>query len=137
MLLSTEESNDRSVVSDSATPWTIAHQARFLCPWNSPGMNTGVGCHFVLQGIFLTQGPKPYLLYWQADSSPLSHLESLRKADLYSTKYWATAAPNNAFELIRKKKGYSFIKILYFHLPKCCCNTWIFLGKKNSLLPSA
>ena len=28
---------------------------RFLCPWDSPGKNTGVGCHALLQGIFLTQ----------------------------------------------------------------------------------
>ena len=26
-----------------------------LCPWNFPGKNTGVGCHFLLQGIFLMQ----------------------------------------------------------------------------------
>ena len=36
-------SDSRSVVSDSATPWTI-HS-----PWDSPGKNTGVGCHFLLQ----------------------------------------------------------------------------------------
>ena len=30
--------------------------ARLLCPWNSPGTNTGVGCHFLLQGIFSPQG---------------------------------------------------------------------------------
>ena len=30
--------------------------ASFLCPWNSPGRNTGVGCHSLLQGIFPTQG---------------------------------------------------------------------------------
>ena len=29
---------------------------RLLCPWNFPGENPGVGCHFLLQGIFLTQG---------------------------------------------------------------------------------
>ena len=29
---------------------------RLLCPWDSPGKNTGVGCHFLFQGIFLTQG---------------------------------------------------------------------------------
>ena len=29
---------------------------RLLCPWNSPGKNTGVGCHSLLQGIVLTQG---------------------------------------------------------------------------------
>ena len=32
---------------------------RFLCPWNSPGKNTGVGCYSLLQGIFLTQGSNP------------------------------------------------------------------------------
>ena len=41
--------------------------------------NTGVGCHFLLQGIFLTQGSNPclwHLLHWQANSLPLSHLGS-------------------------------------------------------------
>ena len=33
-----------------------------LCPWDSPNRNTGVGCHFLLQGIFLTQGSNPGLL---------------------------------------------------------------------------
>ena len=32
---------------------------RLLCPWNSPGKNSGVGCHFLLQGIFPTQGSNP------------------------------------------------------------------------------
>jgi len=35
-----------------------------------------VGCHFLLQGIFLTQGSKLSFLYWQADSLPLNHLGS-------------------------------------------------------------
>ena len=30
-----------------------------LCPWDFPGENTRVGCHFLLQGIFLTQGSNP------------------------------------------------------------------------------
>ena len=50
---------------------------RLLCPWNFPGKNIGVGCHFLLQGIFLTQGLKPHLLLWQADSLPLHHLGRL------------------------------------------------------------
>ena len=37
---------------------------------NSPGKNTGVGCHAFLQGIFPTQGSNPGLLAWQADSLP-------------------------------------------------------------------
>ena len=37
--------------------------ARLLCPWNSPGKNTVLGCHFLLQGIFSTQGSNPGLLH--------------------------------------------------------------------------
>ena len=56
------------------TPWTVTHQV--LCPWDSSGKNPGVGCHFLLQEIFLTQGSNLCLLgllHWQADSLPLSH----------------------------------------------------------------
>ena len=41
----------------------------------SPGRNTGVGCHFLLQGIFLTQRSNQSLLHWQADSLLMSHRE--------------------------------------------------------------
>ena len=37
------------------TPWTV-RPLRLLRPWGFPGKNTGVGCHFLLQGIFSTQG---------------------------------------------------------------------------------
>ena len=53
---------------------------RNLCPWNPPGKNTGAGCHFLLQGIFLTQGSNPHLLrllHGPEDSLPLCHLEAL------------------------------------------------------------
>ena len=49
---------------------------RLLCPWNFPDKDTGVGCHFLPQGIFLTQGLNPHLLHWQADSLPMSHVGS-------------------------------------------------------------
>ena len=41
---------------------------------DSPGKNTGVGYHALLQGIFPTQGLKPclLLLLWQAGSLPLA-----------------------------------------------------------------
>ena len=57
-----------------AVPWTVATE--LLCPWDFPGKNTGHCCHFLLQGIFLTQGSNLHLLYWQGDSLPLSHLGS-------------------------------------------------------------
>ena len=43
------------VVSDSLRPHGL-QPARLLCPWNFPGKNTGVSCHFLFQGILLTQG---------------------------------------------------------------------------------
>ena len=54
------------------TPWSVA--TRLLCPWDSLGKNTGVGCHALLQGVFLTQGQNLHLsrlLHWQAGSLPL------------------------------------------------------------------
>ena len=58
------------VVSDSLRPHGL-QPIRLICPWDSPGKNFGVGCHFLLQGIFLTQGSNPHhlcLLHWQAGS---------------------------------------------------------------------
>ena len=57
----------RSVVSDSLQP------SRLLCPWNSPGKKTRVGCHFLLQGIFPTQGSKPGLTHCRQILYQLSH----------------------------------------------------------------
>ena len=36
--------------------------AKLLCPWDSPGKNTGVGCHVLLQEIVPTQGSNVRLL---------------------------------------------------------------------------
>ena len=88
-----------SAVSDSLWPRGLQTN-RLLCPWNSPGKNTGVGCHFILQGIFGTQGLNPCVLcvlHWQADylpteppgspawgSFPMSQLFTIRWS-----KYWS------------------------------------------------
>ena len=55
-----------------ATPWTVAC-IRLLCPWDFLGKSTGVGCHFLLQGIFLTQGSNPSLPHCRQTLYPLSH----------------------------------------------------------------
>ena len=47
--------------------------ARLLCSCYSPGKNTGVGCHALLRGIFLTQGLNPISCTQEADSLLLSH----------------------------------------------------------------
>ena len=65
-------------MSDFETLWTVAHQA--LCPWDSPGKNTGVDCHFLLQGIFLTQEWNLGLLHCRQILYQLSYRE-VPKAD--------------------------------------------------------
>ena len=49
----------------SMSNYLLSHElkvARLLCPWASPGKNTGVGYHDLLQGIFMTQGSNLGLL---------------------------------------------------------------------------
>ena len=81
-----------SVVSDSSWPHGL-QPARFLCPWDSPGKNTRVGCHFSLQWIFLTQGSNPHLLPWQADSLPPGRVVPSRLTPILATvkpkQFWA------------------------------------------------
>ena len=61
--------------------------AGLLCPWDSPGKNTGVGSYALLQGIFLTQGLNPHLLgllHWQVGSLPLAPRGKPRAKDVLS-----------------------------------------------------
>ena len=54
----------RLVVSDSLRPHGLPEELhRLLCPWNYPGKTTGVGCHSLLQEIFLMQESNPGLLH--------------------------------------------------------------------------
>ena len=63
-----------------ATPWTV-EPTRLRHPWDFPGKNTGVGCHFLLQGIFTTQGSNPGLLHCRET------VWATREADLLVTQY--------------------------------------------------
>ena len=65
----------RSVISDSLWPHEL-QPAKLLCPWDSPGKNTGMGCHFLLQRIFLTQGLNSGLLHCRQILYHLNHQES-------------------------------------------------------------
>ena len=61
-----------SVLSDSLRPHGL-QLTRLLCPWNSPGKNTGVGCRSLLRGIFPTQGSNPGLPHCRQILYCLSH----------------------------------------------------------------
>ena len=72
--------NESCVLNHSVMPISFDHM-----DWSPLGsfvqgiLQARIGCHFLLQGIFLTQGLNLcllHLLHWQADSLPLSHLES-------------------------------------------------------------
>ena len=61
------------VMSDTLRFYGL-YPTRILCPWGFPGKDTGVSCHALLQGIFLTQGLNQHILYllnWQVGSLSL------------------------------------------------------------------
>ena len=71
------------------TLWTIP--PRFLCPWDIPGNNIGVGCHFLLQGISPTQGLNLGLLHCRQT------LYRLRHQRLYM--FWSKLNISNSLSL--------------------------------------
>ena len=52
---------------------------RLFCPWDFPGKNTGMGCHFLLQGIFSTQRLNLHLLQVSCIESRFFTTEPLGK----------------------------------------------------------
>ena len=61
-------------MSDSVRPYVL-EPARLLCRCDSPGKNTGVSCHALVQGIFPTRGWSLHLfslLHWQGVLAPLA-----------------------------------------------------------------
>ena len=85
-----------SVMSDSLWPHGL-QPTRLLCPWNSPGKSTGVGCQSLLQGIFLTQGSNPGLLHCRWILYHLSHQGS----PMY-----------NVVSAIRDLQGKNFVQLI-------------------------
>ena len=68
--------------------------ARHLCPQDLPSKNTGVGCHFLLQGIFLTQELNSHLLHCQMDSLADAETQSSHVLSLFPTLCLALLSDN-------------------------------------------
>ena len=69
---------------------------RLLCPWDFPGKNTRVGCHFLLQGIFPGPELNPYLLHllhWLVDSLPLGRFFT-----------WEVPGSPRSYETVREEE---------------------------------
>ena len=99
--------------------WTIA--PRLLCPWDSPGKNTGGGCHFLLQGMFLTQGLNSCLLlgrqilyHWTTGEAPIYH----------PCEQWFSA----------KAEAWRLTHSLSVSSITCCYDAYIKSLRKNMLL---
>ena len=77
-------------VSESESCWVVSHSLRphgLYSPWHSPGQNTGVASHSLLQGIFPTQGLNPGLLHCRQILYQLSHKGSLVAIWPFINKY--------------------------------------------------
>ena len=83
-----------SVVSDSLRPHGL-WPTRLLCLWNSPGNNTGVGCLFFLQGIFLTQGLNLGFL----------HCRQILYSRSHQGRLYVRMGPNQSVEALNRIKG--------------------------------
>ena len=68
----------RTVLPSSLQPHGL-QPTRLLCPWDFPGKDTGVGCHFIFQGIFLIQGSNPGFLHCRQSLYRLSYRGSPKR----------------------------------------------------------
>ena len=88
-----------------------------LCLWDSPSKDTGVGCHALLWGIFLTQGLNPHLLClkcWQAGSLPLAPSAKPQSCHIFPLLHW---------------------DVLYTEIVKCFyCGRILFLSWKDEFI---
>ena len=82
---------------------------RLLCPWDSPGRNTGVGCHILLQGIFPTQGSNLHLL-------SLLHCRQI----LYCLSPWGTGTKIPPRVSPPKRMLMTLLAVLPRNCPQCC-----------------
>ena len=101
------------------TPWT--HEpTRLLCPWDFPGKDTGVGCHFLLKGIFPTQGPNMCHLHWlpyffttKPPGKPCETLHRLKKKKKFFFKLLAFTCYSVVLLSVVEQSEYLYIYHLF------------------------
>ena len=95
-----------SVMSDSLLPHGL-QPARLLCPWDSPGKNTGVGFHALLQGIFPTQGLSPGLPHCRWIIYQLSHKGNPRVLEWVAYSFSSRSSqPRNQTRISYTARGF-------------------------------
>ena len=108
------KSVSHSVVPDS--PHGL-QPARLLCPWDFPGKDSRVVCHFRPQGIFLTQGSNPCLLFCRQVLYILSYQGRHTTKGLESHQGGLFTFHNRIDKKVRNHKGKdwetNYVKFLY------------------------
>ena len=88
--------------------WSHGPQTRLLCPWDFLGKNTGVGCHFLFQVIFPTQGSNLYLLlgrqYFITEPPRKPQLPVYRTYQNWCKKSGITTHTHKFKDISRKKR---------------------------------
>ena len=109
---------------------------RLLCPWDSPSKNTGLGCHFLHQGIFPTQGSNLRLLslalagrffkrylgspLWKMDSVKWYHVATL------GVRYPVLQAPGLLSAVVVMFVSWVLlVKFVFFSAERCCWRRYI------------
>ena len=92
-----------------------------------PRQDYGVGCCFLLQGIFLTEGSNSHLLHWQADSLSLGHLGSA--TGLQALSFTSLKMEERACSQWQRHQGFSGYRVLYvwskvLESHSTLCNRW-------------
>ena len=108
-------------MSDSLQPYAL-YPARRLCAWNSIGKNTGVGCHFLLQGILPTQGSNLGLRHYR----PLSEPPRKSKANFKRKQNLSPKGISLLFlfkKIIRISYSYNILISSYHNYWRC--NGWV------------
>ena len=100
--------------SDSLWPHGL-QPTRLLCPWDSPGKNTGVGCPALLQGIFLTQRSNLCLLHLPALAGGLFTPSTTWEAHVYAYIHINTSYKKKVIQLTLQRENTYLMPIRWLY----------------------
>ena len=92
---------------------------RLLHPWDIPGKSTGVGCHLLLQGIFLTLGSNPGLPHCRQTLYCLSHQGSPNREAPGTPTQVPALLPCSCLSSVRLSRGFWVSLFVSHHLSAC------------------